>query len=45
MWGSDFDGDPNIIEVYVGYLRRKLDVPFGRNSIQTVRGHGYRLDA
>ena len=45
VWGSDFDGDPNIIEVYVGYLRRKLDVPFGRNSIQTVRGHGYRLDA
>ncbi len=45
VWGSEFDGDPNIIEVYIGYLRRKLDVPFNRNTIQTVRGHGYRLDA
>jgi DNA-binding response OmpR family regulator len=44
VWGADFDGDPNIIEVYIGYLRRKLDTPFGRSSIQTVRGHGYRLD-
>ena len=39
----DFDGDPNIVEVYVGHLRRKLDEPFGRRSIETVRGAGYRL--
>ena len=43
MWGSGFDGDPNIVEVYVGHLRRKLDEPFGRHSIETVRGEGYRL--
>lgn len=43
VWGMDFDGDPNVVEVYVGYLRRKLDKPFGRDSVQTVRGVGYRL--
>ena len=42
-WGPAFDGDPNIVEVYVGHLRRKLDEPFGRRSIETVRGAGYRL--
>ena len=42
VWGEDFDGDPNIVEVYVGYLRRKLDAPFERRSIETVRGAGYR---
>jgi two-component system, OmpR family, response regulator len=45
VWGNDFDGDPNIIEVYIGYLRRKVDVPFNKTSIHTVRGHGYRMDA
>ncbi|WP_144763755.1 response regulator transcription factor [Curtobacterium sp. 9128] len=45
VWDVDFDGDPNIVEVYVGHLRRKLDRPFGRNSIETVRGAGYRLVA
>ena len=44
VWGDEFDGDPNVVEVYVGYLRRKIDHPFGRSSIQTVRGSGYRLD-
>ena len=44
VWGRDFEGDPNVIEVYVGYLRKKLDVPFGRASLQTVRGVGYRFD-
>jgi two-component system, OmpR family, response regulator len=44
VWGADFDSDPNIIEVYIGYLRRKLDQPFGTSSLQTVRGHGYRID-
>ena len=43
VWGIDFDGDPNIVEVYVGYLRRKLDKPFGRTVVKTVRGVGYQL--
>lgn len=43
VWDQHFDGDPNIVEVYVGHLRAKLDRPFGRSSIQTVRGAGYRL--
>jgi DNA-binding response OmpR family regulator len=43
VWDSFYDGDPNIVEVYVGYLRRKIDAPFGRRSIDTVRGAGYRL--
>jgi two-component system OmpR family response regulator len=45
VWDYDFDGDPNIVEVYVRRLRRKLDDPFGVRSIETVRGAGYRLDA
>ena len=45
VWGADRDVDPNAVEVYIGYLRRKLDVPFGRQAIQTVRGAGYRLVA
>ncbi|MFL6101231.1 MAG: response regulator transcription factor [Actinomycetales bacterium] len=44
VWDPAFEGEPNIIEVYVRYLRRKIDLPFGRNAIQTVRGMGYRLD-
>lgn len=43
VWDYDFDGDPNIIEVYIGRLRRKVDEPFGRRDIETVRGAGYRL--
>jgi DNA-binding response OmpR family regulator len=43
VWDVDFDGDPNIVEVYVGHLRNKIDRPFGREAIQTVRGAGYRL--
>ena len=43
VWGADADVDPNVVEVYVGYLRRKIDRPFGRASIQTVRGVGYRV--
>ncbi len=39
----DADVDLNAVEVYVGYLRRKIDAPFGRRSLQTVRGAGYRL--
>jgi two-component system OmpR family response regulator len=45
VWDVDFDGDPNIVEVYVGHLRRKVDRPFGRTSLETVRGAGYRLAA
>jgi DNA-binding response OmpR family regulator len=45
VWNYDFEGDPNIIEVYVRHLRDKLDRPFERASVQTVRGAGYRLDA
>ncbi|AVZ73222.1 DNA-binding response regulator [Streptomyces lunaelactis] len=43
VWDDDFDGDPNIVEVYVRHLRNKLDRPFGRAAIETVRGSGYRL--
>jgi two-component system OmpR family response regulator len=45
VWEYDFDGDPNIVEVYIRRLRRKIDLPFGRQDIETVRGAGYRLDA
>jgi DNA-binding response OmpR family regulator len=41
VWGSDFDGDPNIVEVYVGYLRRKIDLTDTPSIIHTVRGVGY----
>lgn len=43
VWDVDFDGDPNIVEVYIRHLRNKIDRPFDRNAIQTVRGAGYRL--
>jgi two-component system, OmpR family, response regulator len=45
VWDYDFEGDPNIVEVYVWHLRNKLDRPFGRDTIQTIRGAGYRLAA
>ncbi|MBF6237484.1 response regulator transcription factor [Nocardia otitidiscaviarum] len=44
-WDFAFDGDSNVVEVHISALRRKIDAPFGRNSIRTVRGHGYRLVA
>src|SRR4051794_21774421 len=43
VWDANYDGDPNILEVYISYLRRKVDQPFGRPLITTVRGIGYRL--
>ena len=43
VWDEAFEGDPNIVEVYIRHLRNKIDRPFGRNAIQTVRGAGYRL--
>ncbi|MCW2764698.1 MAG: response regulator receiver [Nocardioides sp.] len=44
VWDMNYDGDDNVVEVYVGYLRRKIDQPFGRKAIETVRGAGYRLE-
>jgi two-component system OmpR family response regulator len=41
VWGSDFDGDPNIVEVYIGYLRRKIDHEGAPSIVRTVRGVGY----
>jgi two-component system, OmpR family, response regulator len=42
-WDFAYDGDPNVIEVHMSNIRRKLDKPFGTRSLQTVRGSGYRL--
>jgi two-component system OmpR family response regulator len=43
VWDAFYDGDSNVVEVYVRYLRTKIDLPFGRRAIETVRGAGYRL--
>jgi DNA-binding response OmpR family regulator len=43
VWDPAFEGDPNVVEVYIRYLRRKIDTPFDRQAIETVRGMGYRL--
>lgn len=43
VWGEGFDGPTNVVEVYVGYLRRKIDSPYGVSSLRTVRGFGYVL--
>jgi two-component system OmpR family response regulator len=43
VWDFAYDGDSNVVDVYVRYLRQKIDRPFGRRSIETVRGVGYRL--
>jgi DNA-binding response OmpR family regulator len=43
VWDFAYDGDSNVVDVYVRYLREKIDRPFGRDSIETVRGTGYRL--
>ena len=44
VWSPSFVGDENVVEVYIGYLRKKVDAPFGKKSIVTVRGVGYRLE-
>jgi two-component system OmpR family response regulator len=44
VWDWAVSDSTNLVEVYIGYLRRKVDAPFGRRSIQTLRGRGYRLD-
>ncbi len=43
VWDVHYEGQDNVVEVYVGYLRRKIDSPFGTNTIETIRGVGYRL--
>lgn len=45
VWDMNFEGPLNVVEVYVGYLRKKIDAPFDVTSLVTVRGFGYRLDA
>lgn len=45
VWSWESEGTTNLVEVYVGNLRRKMDVPFQAESIETVRGVGYRLSA
>jgi two-component system, OmpR family, response regulator len=45
VWDYPYDGDSNVVDVYIGYLRRKLEEPFGAPLIRTVRGVGYILDA
>jgi DNA-binding response OmpR family regulator len=44
VWDSAYEGGENVVEVYVGYLRRKIDLPFGLTTLTTVRGMGYRLE-
>jgi len=43
VWDFAYDGGSNVVDQYVNYLRRKIDAPFGRHDIQTLRGMGYRL--
>lgn len=45
VWSAGEETHVNLVEVYIGYLRRKIDTPFARHSLQTVRGAGYRLTA
>ena len=45
VWDYDFEGDSNIVEVYIGYLRKKIDAPFQKKAIRTVRGVGYLLES
>ncbi|MGO9791411.1 MAG: response regulator transcription factor [Solirubrobacteraceae bacterium] len=44
-WDSEYEARSNVVDVYIGYLRDKVDRPFGRSNIETVRGVGYRLVA
>ncbi|MCF8607121.1 response regulator transcription factor [Gordonia sp. HY442] len=45
VWDENFRGEDNLVEVYISYLRRRIDKPFGCASIETIRGVGYRLVA
>lgn len=44
-WDGDYENRSNVVDVYIGYLRDKVDRPFGRSTIETIRGAGYRLRA
>jgi two-component system OmpR family response regulator len=44
VWDENYDGPGNLVDVYIGYLRKKLERPFGRGLIKTVRGVGYTLE-
>jgi two-component system OmpR family response regulator len=44
VWDENYEGSTNIVDVYVGYLRKKLERPFGRGLIRTIRGVGFVLD-
>ncbi len=43
MWDAHYEGEANVVEVSVGYLRRKIDAPFGTRTVEKVRGLGYRV--
>jgi two-component system OmpR family response regulator len=43
VWGYDYENRSNVVEVYIGYVRAKIDRPFDRRSLQTIRGVGYRI--
>lgn len=43
VWDASYDGDPNVVEVHLSAIRRKIDTPFGRSAVETIRGAGYRL--
>jgi two-component system OmpR family response regulator len=45
VWDAAYEGSENVVEVYIGYLRKKIDAPYGLQTLSTVRGMGYRLDA
>jgi len=44
VWSTAYEGSPNIVDVYIGYLRKKLERPRGRRLIRTVRGKGFLLE-
>ena len=44
VWDMNFEPTSNVVDVYIGYLRNKVDKPFDQPLIKTVRGHGYMLD-
>jgi DNA-binding response OmpR family regulator len=44
VWDPAYQGSENIVEVYIGYLRKKIDTPYGLQTLNTIRGMGYRLD-
>lgn len=44
IWGGSFEANTNTIEVYMNFLRNKIDKPFGKNTLKTKIGYGYYLD-